>query len=582
MVTPMNHHYSKIAIIFLLGLIASCLVSAANTLAPRATVDRTVIDEGDSLTLSIRIDDTGSYDAPDLSSLQKDFEIYDTRQSSQHAIINARIESHTAWQTTLIAKRSGQLQIPSISVAGAQTQPITIQVNPQNQNSAIDGNEPVFIEVKTDNSNIYVQQQLLLTARVYVAVQLNNMQLSKPEFDNATVKQLDETTVNRNINGITYEVHELTYAIFPQQPGELTIPELVFNAVEITGRRSMFDFPGRGRNIRKISKQLTVNVKPIPKNFTGSVWLPARNLTLSGTWNGDQQHLTAGDSITRSITIRADGLLAAQLPKLDQPQLQSAKLYSDQPKLEDAADATGVRGKRVENAALIPTQAGALQLPETRVVWWDLGSDSERIATLPAETLPIAANANAATSTHPTQSIAPAQQPISTPQADTVVPAPTVITNTTLWWQIATAVLALLWLATLWLYVYSRRHPRTAVAIDHEENLHDISEKAAWQTFADTCRANNPATARQQLLQWGMRFYGDENVRSVEQLQRIADNQQLTRELQLLDNRLFGTLHDSGDWNGENLLQVVSEIRKRKPKRNAFADSALPPFYPTI
>ena len=582
MVNTMTIGHSKILALFLLSLFASFFAGAANTLAPRATVDRTVIGEGESFTLSIRIDDTGSYNAPDYSLLQKDFEVYGTQQSSQHAINNGRIESHTEWQTTLIPKRSGQLQIPPIAVAGAQTQPITVQVNPQNQNNTVDGTEPVFIEMQTDSNSIYVQQQLLLKARVYVAVQLSNMQLSKPEFDNATVKQLGETTFNRTVNGVPYEVHELTYAIFPQQPGDLTIPELVFNAVEITSRRSMFDFPGRGRNIRKISKQLTVHVKPIPKNFTGSVWLPARNLTLTGTWSGDQHHLAAGGSITRSITIHADGLLAAQLPKLDQPQLQSAKLYADQPSLEESADTDGVHGKRVENTALIPTQAGQLSLPETRVIWWDVDSDSEKTATLPSETLTIAAGDGAAATPSAPQSITTAPQLPAVPQNIEIAPATAAAnkTNATLWWQIASSVLALLWLITLFAYLQLRRHPRKTDAADNEIDIHAINEKSAWKNFADACRANNPAAARQQLLQWGAQFYGSENVRSIEQLQRVADDQQLTRELQLLDNRLFGTLHDSGDWNGENLLQVIRRQKERRSERSKSKPSKLNPLYP--
>ncbi|MFT3931459.1 MAG: BatD family protein [Spongiibacteraceae bacterium] len=571
-------HFQKLtlSIIFLLA----CICANAGTLAARASVDRTVVDEGDSLTLSIRIDDTGSYDEPDLSVLQKDFEIYGSQQNSQHAIINGRIESHTDWQTTLIPKRSGQLQIPPIAVAGTQTQPITIQVNPQSQNSAIDGSEPVFLEVKTDRDSIYVQQQLLLTARVYVAVQLDNMQLSKPEFDNANVKQLAETTFNRSVNGTPYEVHELTYAIFPQQPGELTIPELVFNAVEIVGSHSMFNFPGRGRSIRKISKQMTVHVKPIPKNFTGSVWLPARNLTLTGSWSGDQQHLAAGDSITRSITIRADGLLAAQLPKLDQPQLSTAKLYADQPKLDDATDASGVHGKRIENTALIPTQAGQMQLPETRIIWWDIDSDSEKVATLPGETLTVAAGTATTTASPPPPQPSVSTSQMTAPAVDTSAANATTSTSlATLTWQVATGIFLLLWLITLFAYLQLRRSRRITKTSDVETKI-DLNEKAAWQRFADACRANNPAAARQQLLHWAMQFYCDEDVRSIEQLKRVSDNPSLLRELQLLDNRLFGTLRDSGDWNGENLLRVVQEIKKQGSRKNTSNLESLPPLYP--
>lgn len=582
MVSVMNALFRrKVFALFFAFLFASFFANASNNLAPRATVDRTIVSEGDSLTLTIRIDDTGSYDDPDYSRLQKDFDVYGNSQSSQHVINNGRIESWTEWQATLTPKHSGQLQIPPLSVAGSQTQPITIQVNAASKSNAADGSEPVFVEVQTDRSNVYVQQQILLTARVYVAVQLDNMQLTKPDFDNASSKQLSETTFNRSVNGTPYEVHELTYAIFPQQPGELTIPELVFSAVEITGGRSMFDFPGRGRAIRKMSKQLTVHVKPIPKNFSGSVWLPARNLTLTESWSGDAHHLATGDSITRNIAIRADGLLAAQLPKLDEPRLDAAKLYADQPKLDDQQDANGVHGKRTENSALIPTRAGQLQLPETRVVWWDLDSDSEKVATLPSETLTIAAGSNTANTPPPSQ---PATQPSAAPQSQHITTEPTPVvavasSNAMLWWQIATAVFALLWLVTLFAYLQLRRQPR-ALVTNNQPIANDANEQNAWRDFAAACRANNPAAARQMLLHWVTLFYREDNVHSIEQFQRTADDPQLTRELQLLDNRLFGNLRDSGDWNGENLLQVLQEIKKRKPHKNTADNAALPPLYP--
>lgn len=584
MVSVMNAIFRKttlspwfICLYVLIGLLASSFVGAANNPAPRAIVDRTVVTEGDSLTLTIRIDDTGSYDDPDYSPLQKDFEVYGNSQSSQHAITNGRVESWTQWQTTLLPKHSGQLQIPALAVAGAHTQPITIQVNPQSQSSAVDGSEPVFIEVKTDRSEIYIQQQLLLTARVYIAVQLSNLQLTKPAFDNARVEQLSETTFNRNINGTPYEVHELTYAIFPQQSGDLTIPELVFNAVEIVGSRSPFGFPGRGRALRKMSQQFSVRVKPIPKNFSGTTWLPARNLTLTESWSGDPHHLAVGSSITRTIAIDADGLTAEQLPKLGEPQLDAAKLYVDQSKLENKNDATGLRGKRLESSVLMPTRAGRLQLPEIRVVWWDIESDSEKVATLPSEALTVAAGSNTASTPPPAPQTVPQATGPGVAEPAPVTPASR---NTLLWWQIAATALALLWLVTLFAYLRLRHTPRARAALDTAEDANDASEKDAWRDFSAACHANDPAVARQKLLHWAALFYRDTPVHSIEQLQRAGGNEQLTRELQLLDNRLFGSLHDSADWNGENLLRVLQEIRKGKPRNNPLDGTALPPLYP--
>src|SRR5690606_32925828 len=153
------------------------------------------------------------------------------------------------------------------------------------------------------------------------------------------------------------QVHELRYAIFPQQAGELTIPELVFTAREMQRTRSLFDLSAPGRTLRKRSRQLSVQVKPVPPQFTGKTWLPTRNLTLQQTWGGNPENIRAGESITRAIGVQADGLMAAQLAVLEWPPLEHARLYADQPALNDQADDSGMHGVRTDSAALLPARA---------------------------------------------------------------------------------------------------------------------------------------------------------------------------------------------------------------------------------
>lgn len=577
----MNRQRFFSSVFFLIAVLLAVWIAplAYAQKAPQASVDRNVVSEGDSLTLIISVEGNAD-DSPNYAALKKDFEVFGNSQSTQHSLINGRISSHTEWQTTLVPKHSGQLTIPPLAVGSASTQAIVIQVNAASKTAANDGSEPIFIEVQTDRNSVYLQQQLLFSVRVFVSVQLEDMQLTKPEFDNASVKQLSENTFRREINGTPYAVYERTYAIFPQQPGELTIPELVFNAVEVTRSRSLFDFPGQGRALHRMSKQLNIHVKPIPKSFTGPVWLPARNLTLTESWSRDQQHLATGESITRSIAVRADGLLAAQLPALDAPTLDNAKIYPDQPTLDDQEDASGVHGKRVENMALIPTKAGALHLPETKVIWWDVDSDSEKVATLGAESINVAAGA---VSTNPTAPIAaPTPQPQSAPttatndhtQLQTVAAAPATL------WQIICAALLVLWLATLYLYWRSRRTIKTDEARPLSSGSQETSEDNAWRALTAACRGSEPAAARQALLAWARIAFKQPDLRSTDQLQQLCGDAALTRELQQLDNRLFGNRPDSSAWNGGILLEVV---RKLKARRTEKPDSTveLPPLYPT-
>lgn len=568
------------ALIFLLTAGNAPAALAQNT--AQAIIDRDVVSEGDSLTLTISVDGNVD-DEPDYSALKKDFELYGNSQSTQHSLINGRVSSHTEWQTTLIPKHSGKLTIPPIAVGAITTQALALQVNPASNNSAADDGDPVFIETQIDRDSVYVQQQLLFTVRVFASVSLENLHLTKPDFDNATIKQLSETTFRRDINNTPYAVHELTYAIFPQQPGDLTIPELVFSAVEVVRSRSLFDFPGQGRALRRLSKQIHIHVKPIPKSFSGSVWLPARNLTLTESWDGNPQHLVTGESITRHIGIRADGVLAAQLPALDPLTLANAKVYADQPTLDDKQDASGAHGKRVENIALIPTQAGAVHLPETKIIWWDVDSDREKTATLSAQSLQIIAGTTSANQPGAQASMTAentAAPTSSSPAADIAIDAGNERSAPLLRWQLLSGALLLLWLITAYLYWRSRRTASAnAINTNTTEAISASGERDAWQLLIAACRNNEPAAARRALLQWSRLYFDHPALHSIDQLQQFSTDATLTRELQQLDNRLFGTLHDSGEWNGETFLQVIKNLKNQFSTKQK-TETQLPPLYP--
>lgn len=564
-------------------LILLALLGFAGTLhaaaAPRASVDRNVVVEGDSLTLTIQTDDTGG-EAPDYSALQNDFEVYGSSQSTRRSLTNGRLQSSTEWQVTLVPKRSGTLAIPPLPVAGTRTQPLAIRVTAANDTAGTgDAPEPVFLEAQLDRQSAYVQQQVILTVRVFRAIELDNMHLSEPSFDTASIRKIAETTFQREIQGATYLVYELSYAIFPQQAGELTVPELVFNAVQPVTRRTMFDFPGQGRRLRKMSPQLHLTVKPIPKNFTGQVWLPAKNLTLTQSWSDSTKTVGVGDSVTRNITIEADGLLAAQLPVLESPQLSNAKIYNDQPSLDDQQSANGIHGKRTDNMAVLPSRAGELQLPELRVTWWDVDSDTEKVATLPPSTLHITGGAQpGATAAAPTPAAAVAPTPAATTTTEAAQPAAG--SPYERWWQLATLLLALAWLTTLY-FNWRLRQRVSPVAQPVASPATSASETTAFDRLKETCRVNDPAAARAALNAWARIFYRAPHLQTLEQLIAISGSATLLREVQQLDNRLFGTHPESSHWNGENLLSVVRELRRAKPGQGEQPASQLPPLYPT-
>jgi hypothetical protein len=559
---------SSLTYIFLFVLMA---LSHQAMSAPMASVDRSVIAIDDSLTLTLRINRTGSFNSPDLSPLDADFHILGSSQSSRHMISNGQSESLTEWTISLMPKRQGELTIPAISIDGQQSQPITINVQPSVPRSA--GNlQPVFLESEVDQDSVYVQQQLIFTLRIFQSIQLDNMNISEPEFDNAAIEKLGQTSFQRRIQNTPYRVHELRYAIFPQQSGELIIPELVFTASETVSRRSVFALPGQGRPIRKMSQQHTIEVKAPPQNFSGSQWLPARSIKIMETWSSSPGNIHVGESITRTITVKAEGLLASQLAPLQFPALDGAKFYPDQGKTETSVSDQDVLSSRSDSVAIIPTQAGELKLPEVRIQWWDTENNQLQQAVIPASSLRVkpAAGNNLSTST---PLAVDHSQPTATVQS---TPAITVSGDHTLW-KILTLLFALSWLITLIMWWRLKKTINKTVYND-EKNSSSISEQQAFKTLTRICRDNDLNQARQAIIDWGRSHWPEQNIQSLQDIQQHCQHPSLTAALLQLDHCLYGRSPDSSGWNGENLLSIIKLIRQDDKQTNCNAEG-LKPLY---
>src|SRR5690606_20220581 len=91
---------------------------------------------------------------------------------------------------------------------------------------------PLFIDAHLEQDQVYVQQQALLTVRIYHSVSLfDDSSLTAPQVDSARIERLGEPrTFEKLLNGIRHGVIEVRYALYPQQSGELRIPGQVFSA----------------------------------------------------------------------------------------------------------------------------------------------------------------------------------------------------------------------------------------------------------------------------------------------------------------------------------------------------------------
>ena len=194
-----------------------------------------------------------------------------------------------------------------MTVGDSTTQPISISVLPEQETTKGEKSD-VYLETELDTSKAYVQQQALLTVRLFYANDLVRGELDHPDHPDALIRQLGkQREFSRYVDGRQYKVVERSYAIFAQKP------ENRDRSLQFTGS---FVEPRTGRSVtrRTSSSPLTLDIEAPPSTFTGASWLPVQSYNLQQTWSTDSLELPLGQTLTRTLQQQALGQEGVNLP----------------------------------------------------------------------------------------------------------------------------------------------------------------------------------------------------------------------------------------------------------------------------
>ncbi|WP_439858950.1 BatD family protein [Pseudomonas sp. MBLB4136] len=537
-------------------LLLAALAAQANAQSLSASVDRTRLSTGETVELTLESSDVTLFGKPELAPLEELFEVLGTRQVNRLTTLDGKSQATTRWVITLQPKRSGYVVVPPLRLGEMQSQPITLQVQEPAASAAGDRLAPVFIDASLDQESVYVQAQSVLTLRIYHSVSLyDDSSLTPLEMPDARIESLGKPrTYEKDINGIRHGVIELRYAIFPQRSGPLSIPAQVFTAtlVDRSGSNDFQPFgPRPGKVTRVRSPQIPLQVRAKPASYpVDAPWLPARALSLSEAWNPQPQGAKAGDSLTRSLMLKADGLSSAQLPPLPATSVEGLRRYPDQPQLGNQSSERGVIGSREEREALVPNRSGQFQLPAVEVVWWNTLEDRLERTSVPARTLKIARDPSLELEQLPAEVAVPDYQP-----------------GPALWpWQLSSALLTLTTLLGFGLWWHARRQP--AVLRGSQPGP---SPRTLLDDLKRACLANDPHATRHALDAWAR-----------QQPETLAD--MAARFVPLSDalDGLNGALYSEAGqhWQGEDLWRAIRSLPGTRQTQAESAESALPPLYP--
>ena len=410
----------KVILFFI--LISTVIGAWADNITFTANAPEVVVS-GDQFRLSYTINSQKVRDfrAPSI----KEFEVLmgpsrSTQSSTQ--IINGNVTSTSTITFTyiLMAGKEGTYTIPGATIVADgnnyTSNSVEIKVLPPDQSAgAGSGNsrnssrnqansgkitdKELFMMATASKTNVYEQEAILLTYKVYTQVNLTELRGDIPDLKGFHTQEVElpnqKTWTLEHYNGRNYNTTIWRQLVlFPQQTGKIEIPSVTFGGTvsQMVASADPFDAFFNGGNYVNITKnlvtpKLTINVKELPAgkpaNFSGGVG----EFTLSSTIS--TQELKTNDAVTIKLVISGPGnMKLINTPEVGFP--QDFEIYD--PKVDNKFNLTrnGLAGNKVIEYLAIPRHAGTYTIPPIEFSYFDLKSQSYKTLKTDAYTLNVA------------------------------------------------------------------------------------------------------------------------------------------------------------------------------------------------
>ena len=586
--------------IVLLSLLLTTLLPLICEAQVKARLDRQVIGIDETVGLTIVADGARNTLADiDTSALESNFSILSRSSNSSFQIINGSAAVKKTWTFEIEAKNTGNFTIPPFVIGKDKSNPLTLKVTDSTPATAIDPQnlKNVFLEVTPEmDTPAYLQGQISISVKLFLnsRMRISEASLEEPDIAHAIVQKLgDDHNYQVKKGDRTYQVIERKYAIMAEEGDAVIIPPLRFQAVILNSgnRRLMGDpffnrFSNQGKRIWAKSQKLKIALTPIPAEFHGKNWLPARGLQIMEKPNAGKE-LKVGEPLTRIIQIEALGLTAEQLPEIEVKAPEGSKVYLDQPEMQTKIDnGELLHAVKRQSLAFIPAHSGTFTLPAINIKWWDVVNNRQEAAILPERVIKVI-NADpqaAGTSTKLQQNnkqentIEKAEaDPKSLPAAQNNLPkSDSPISGELRLWQTVSAVLLFIWIITLMLWYRSRRHQIQNRTTLQKAAIRPIANR---ESIKKACLDNDPKSAQAAILDWATATWPDDSVTNLKTVARKLNQPDLMQTFAEIEKALYSPT-DQSTWNGEkawteikNKLAVNSQTAKRQP------EDSLPPLY---
>lgn len=387
-----------IAGILCLLLFPLATVWAMDDVTVSLRLDRTEATLSDTLRMEIRVSGSRKSDAPPVLNGLESFLVTNGGTSSRVEIINGQVNSGVDYTYFIQPKKTGTFKIGPIQVRVEgktfESESQFLVVRAASPSSTSDPG-PVFVKASVSSRDIFVDEQIFYTLKLYYRVNIGNLSLNLPEMQYVSFQQLGRPLEYPSTHqGRSYQVLEIRHALTVSKQGTFVInPSTLKMRVRQAGSRSVFDnFFNDSFSGLSSSRPLTLTTDPIeidvnalptagkPAGFTGLVGTFRMTSTL------EPSTLKAGESTTLTIQVNGRGTVN-RIPDLNLPEIDAVRAYSDQPVLTIEQGHDGITGTKTMKWALVPEKAGEYKVPRLSLSFFDPETKTYQVLASPAHQL---------------------------------------------------------------------------------------------------------------------------------------------------------------------------------------------------
>jgi len=186
------------------------------------------------------------------------------------------------------------------------------------------------------------------------------------------------TPVSERIKGETWSGISRAYRLYPMQAGQFKIPS---GAIALTYADPKTRQP---TDIELEVDSFDIN-GAVPQGAEDlSPFLAARSLKMTRKLEGEPSALTAGDTLTLTLTVSVEGVPPMFIPPSEAiGGIAGLAAYDKAPVLEEKENRGKISGSRVETVTIVAENVGTYVLPEVSLSWFDLDTGNVEIARAP-------------------------------------------------------------------------------------------------------------------------------------------------------------------------------------------------------